>query len=216
MRGTTRNPSGAAVQALAAKGVDVVQADFDDKKALLSAFEGAAVIYCNTDFFTHRFTGISEGAPRTVLEHAYDREVAQGVNIAEGAAAPTVLKTLEHFIYSSLSDATKWSKGKNTTVYHFNSKAEIIRLTKSRFPELAKKMSTLQLGYYVTNWKAFPRMMPQKQADGSFALERPLRENSELEFEVPQQDTGAFVKALVNMPPGKNLISVSQKMTWKE
>ncbi|TGO47981.1 hypothetical protein BCON_0256g00090 [Botryotinia convoluta] len=218
VRGTTRNPASVTAQALAEKGVEIVQADFDDKPSLSSAFQGATVIYSNTDFFVHLFTGISEGAPpgRTVLEHAYDREVAQGINIAEAAASPSVLETLEYFIYSSLSDATKWSKGKYTSVYHFDSKAETIRQIESRFPELATRMSTLQMGYYVTNWKAFPPMAPQKQDDGSFLFERPLSPDSVVEFVVTQKDTGGFVKALIEMLPGKNLIGVSERMTWKE
>ncbi|KAF5868219.1 putative NmrA-like protein [Botrytis fragariae] len=218
VRGTTRNPASVTAQVLAEKGVDIVQADFDDKTSLSSAFQGANVIYSNTDFFVHLFTGISEGAPpgRTILEHAYDREVAQGINIAEAAASPSVLETLEYFIYSSLSDATKWSKGKYTMVYHFDSKAETIRQIESRFPELAARMSTLQMGYYVTNWKAFPPMAPQKQTDGSFLFERPLSPDSIVEFVVTQKDTGGFVKALIEMPPGKNLIGVSERMTWKE
>ncbi|TGO23611.1 hypothetical protein BPAE_0127g00320 [Botrytis paeoniae] len=218
VRGTTRNPSNLTAQALAEKGVEIVQADFDDETSLSSAFQGATVIYSNTDFFVHLFTGISEGTPsgRTVLEHAYDREVAQGINIAEAAASPSVLETLEYLIYSSLSDATKWSKGKYTTVYHFDSKAETIRQIESRFPELVARMSTLQMGYYVTNWKAFPPMAPQKQTDGSFLFERPLSPDSVVEFVVTQKDTGGFVKALIDLPPGKNLIGVSERMTWKE
>ncbi|ESZ94819.1 putative hscarg dehydrogenase [Sclerotinia borealis F-4128] len=203
---------------MATKGVEVVQADFDDRNSLLLAFEGAAVIYSNTGFFVHLFTAISKGAPpgRTVHEYAFDREVAQGINIAEAAASPTILQTLERFIYSSLSDATKWSKGKYTTVYHFDSKAETIRLTQSRFPELAAKMSTLQVGHYVTNWKAFPSMAPQKQPDGSFLVMRPLRPDSVNEFMVAHRDTGVYVKALLDMPAGTNLIGVSQRMTWAE
>ncbi|TEY56927.1 hypothetical protein BOTCAL_0223g00060 [Botryotinia calthae] len=218
VRGTTRNPASVTAEALAEKGVEIVEADFDDKESLSSAFQGATVIYSNTDFFMHLFTGISAGAPpsRTVLEHAYDREVAQGINIAEAAASPSVLKTLEYFIYSSLSDATKWSRGKYSTVYHFDSKAETIRQIRSRFPDLATRMSTLQLGYYVTNWKAFPLMAPQKQDDGGFLFERPLSLDSIVEFVVTQKDTGVFVKALIDMPPGKNLIGVSDRMTWKE
>ncbi|KAF7893899.1 hypothetical protein EAF00_007413 [Botryotinia globosa] len=218
VRGTTRNPASVTAQALAEKGVEIVQADFDDKPSLSSAFQAATVIYSNTDFFVHLFTGISAGSPpgRTVLEHAYDREVTQGINIAEAAASPSVLETLEYFIYSSLSDVTKWSKGKYTSVYHFDSKAETMRQIGSRFPDLATRMSTLQMGYYVTNWKAFPPMAPQKQDDGSFLIERPLSPDSVVDFVVTQKDTGEFVKALIEMPPGKNLIGVSERMTWKE
>lgn len=35
-------------------------------------------------------------------------------------------------------------------------------------------------------------------------------------FVVAHEDTGAFVKALVDLPPGKNLLGVSEHMTWPE
>ncbi|KAF7885865.1 uncharacterized protein EAF02_004374 [Botrytis sinoallii] len=215
VRGTTRNPASPAAQVLAEKGVEIVQADFDDRPSLSSAFQGATVIYSNTDFFVHLFTGISTGAPpgRTVLEHAYDREVAQGINIAEAAASPSVLETLEYFIYSSLSDATKWSKGKYTSVYHFDSKAETVRQIESRFPDLAARMSTLQMGYYVTNWKAFPPMAPQKQDDGSFLFERPLSPDSVVEFVVTQRDTGGFGGDVLGVKAGFR--QVSEETFWK-
>jgi hypothetical protein len=146
---------------LAANGVEIVKADIDDKQSLFPTLEGAAVIFSNTNFFLHLRDRLASGdlAPgRTLNEYAFDHEVAQGVNIAEAAASPAVLKTLERFVLSSLSDARKWSGGKYTTVYHYDSKAEIIRDIQTRFPELAKRMSTLQVGHYVSNWKVFPAM----------------------------------------------------------
>jgi hypothetical protein len=152
----------------------------------------------------------------TPNEHAYNREVFQGNNISAAAASPSVLKTLERFILSSLSDARKWSGGKYTTVYHYDSKVEMIRVVKTEYPELAKKMSTLQVGHYVSNWKAFPSMAPQKQADGSFLALRPVGRNVVFPFVVTERDIGEFVKALVNASPGKDLLGVSESLTWPE
>lgn len=154
-------------------------------------------------------------AGRTPNEQAFDLEVEQGINIAEAAASPAVLETLQRFVLSSLSDARKWSAGKFTTVYHYDSKAEMIRAIRDRFPKLAARMSTLQVGHYVTNWKAFPSMAPQKQPDGSFLTFRPVGPQVKFPFVVTHQDTGAFVKALVDLPPGKDLLGVSQVMTCK-
>jgi hypothetical protein len=204
---------------LAAKGVEIVKADIDDKHSLFPAFEGASVIFSNTDFFLHLRNALAPGGSpsgRTPNEHAFDREVAQGINIAEAAASPAVLKTLERFVLSSLSDARKWSGGKYTTVYHYDSKAEMIRVIQTKFPELAARMSTLQVGHYVTNWKAFPSMAPQKQPDGSFLTFRPVGPNLQFPFVDTHRDTGSFVKALVDLPPGKDLLGVSQSMTWLE
>jgi hypothetical protein len=63
---------------------------------------------------------------RTPNEYAYDREVEQGINVAEAAASPVVLRTLDRFVLSSLSDARKWSGGKYKTVYHYDSETEMI------------------------------------------------------------------------------------------
>jgi hypothetical protein len=204
---------------LVARGVEIVKADIDDKQSLFPAFEGASVIFSNTDFFLHLRNALAPGGSppgRTPNEHAFDRELAQGINIAEAAASLAVLKTLERFVLSSLSDARKWSGGKYTTVYHYDSKAETIRLIQTRLPELAARMSTLQVGHYVTNWKAFPSMAPQKQPDGSFLTFRPVGPNIQFPFVDTYQDTGSFVKALVDLPPGKDLLGVSQTMTWPE
>ena len=219
VRGVTRQPSSPAAQAHAANGVDIVKGDLDDIQSLLSAFKDAAVIFSNTDFFGHLFEALASkdiSKNRTPSEYAYDREVEQGINIAEAAASPTTLKTLERFVLSSLSDARKWSHGKYTYTYHSDAKAEIIRTIQNRFPELAARMSTVQIGHYVRNWQSFPPMAPQKQPDGSFLIERTFSMDYKMPFVVTYADTGVFVKALVDLPPGKNLLGVSEHMTWPE
>lgn len=219
VRGLTRNPSSEAAQALAAKGVEIVKADLDDRDSLIPAFEGASVIFANTDFFALLFKAAAPGGSppgKGPKEQAFDLEVAQNVNIAAAAASPTVIKTLERFVLSSLSDASKWSRGKYTTVYHFDSKAEAIRTIQAKYPEVAARMSTLQIGHYVTNWKAFHLMAPQKQPDGSFLTIRPNGPNVKFPFIATQRDTGAYVKALVDVPPGKDVIGVSENLTWPE
>ncbi|KAF7556991.1 hypothetical protein G7Z17_g993 [Cylindrodendrum hubeiense] len=219
VRGITRNPSGEAAQALAALGVEIVQGELDDKQSLVQAFEGATVIFSNTDFFNHFFHVMNpENLPagRTPGEYAYDREVEQGMNIAEAAESPSVLKTLERFVFSNLSDARKWSGGKYTTVYHFDSKAEMIRLTRERCPGVAAKMSSIQMGHYVTNWKFFPKLAPQKQPDGNFLLERTSSPTFRMPHFVTERDTGAFVKASIDLPPGKDILAVSEYLTFPE
>lgn len=199
--------------------MEIVQGDLDDKESLIRAFDGAAVIFSNTDFFVHYFQVIgSGGVPdgRSAGEYAYDREVAQGLNIAEAAESPAVLKTLERFVLSSLSHATKWSGGKYKGVYHFDSKAEVIRLTKERCPGVYAKMSTVQIGHYVSNWKSFAKMVPQKQPDGTFLLTRTSSPTFRMPHIVTHRDTGPFVKALVDMPAGKNILAVSEYMTLPE
>ncbi|KAF3019224.1 hypothetical protein E8E14_000587 [Neopestalotiopsis sp. 37M] len=221
VRGTTRNPQSESARAMAAKGVEVVRADFNEPSTLAPALEGAAVIFCNTDFFVTMLDALRPGAPplpagcRSVNEHAHRVEVAQNVAVAEAAAAsPAVMATLERFVLSSLSHASRWSRGEITSLWHYDSKAEAERLIRERFPEVAARMSTVQMGHYVENWRALELMAPQKQADGSFAVLRPHAPQVDIPFVVARRDTGAFVKALVDAPAGTHLLGASEIMTW--
>ncbi|KAL3476936.1 hypothetical protein BJX99DRAFT_227194 [Aspergillus californicus] len=220
VRGITRNPLSAASKSLSEQGVEMIKADIDDKQSLVPAFEGANVIFSNTDFFAHMEHALSTDPgndPQEINKYAYRREVEQGVNVAEVAASPGVLKTLDRFIYSSLPDPRKWSKGKYTTVWHYNSKADTIAAIEARFPALADKMSTLQLGYFVGMWKVFPTMAPLKQPDGSFKTIRQVGPTLVFPFVVQDRDTGEFVKALISdLPPKTCLQGVSEYLTWPE
>lgn len=155
-------------------------------------------------------------------EYARDREVEQGMNMAAAAADPAVLKTLERFVWSSLSHASRWSGGKYTRIYHFDSKAEVIRLTRERHPAVAARMSTLQVGHYVTNWKQLAALAPQREeAPGPggevFVVSRPTSAAFRMPFVVARRDTGEFVRALVErLPPGRDLLGVSEWMTFPE
>ncbi|KAF4959767.1 hypothetical protein FSARC_10644 [Fusarium sarcochroum] len=222
VRGITRNLEGEAAKRLESEGVEMVQGDLDDKESLVQAFEGAHVIFSNTDFFTHLQQAMAKPditKDRTALEYSYDREVAQGINIAEAASAPSVIKTLERFVMSTLSHATKWSGGKYTNVYHFDSKAAMIKATEERFPEVGDRMSTVTIGHYVTAWKLFDRLAPKLQPDGSYLMSRTTPSDFKMPFIVAERDTGAFVKALVELPPNTHIMGVSEEMTlpkWVE
>ncbi|KAF5018605.1 hypothetical protein F66182_9397 [Fusarium sp. NRRL 66182] len=219
VRGITRSPQGEAAKALASEGVEIVQGDLDDKESLIRAFEGAHVIFSNTDFFTH-LTQVMSGHAipenRTMLEYCYDREVSQGINIAEAAAAPSVIKTLERFVMSTLSHASKWSGGKYTKVYHFDTKDAMIKATKERFPEVTAKMSTVTIGHYTTIWKVFDKLAPKRQPDGSYLLSRTTPPDVKMPFIVTHRDTGSFVKALVDLPPNTHVMGVSEEITFPE
>lgn len=91
---------------------------------------------------------LSQG--QTLREWCYETELQQGKNIADAVAA---VDNLDLFVWSSLSAAKKWSRGKYSGVFHFDSKADVVDYINSVHPGLAKKMSILQMGLYVTNWK---------------------------------------------------------------
>ncbi|KAK0124130.1 hypothetical protein ONS95_009113 [Cadophora gregata] len=219
VRGISRNPSSPASQALSTLGIEIIKGDLDDKASLLAAFQGATTIFANVDFFIHMFSAVQSpeiASGRDPKIYGHDREIEQSLNIAEVAASPAIIKTLERFIYSSLADATEWSGGKYTAVYHFDCKAEVIRVIREKYPELAGKMSQLRMGHYVENWRTFPPMGPQKLEDGRFVLRRPTAAGLQWPFVVAEKDTGEFVKALVDLPVGSILAGVSETMTMPE
>lgn len=92
----------------------------------------------------------------------------------------------------------------------------MLRAIQTRFPSLAAITSTLQIGHYANNWKGFGPMGPLKQTDGSFLLQRPFSGDAPLPWIDTSRDTGAFVKALVDLPAGNDLLGVSQSMTTRE
>lgn len=154
VRGVTRDASSPQATALRNQGVEIVSGNLDNVDSLSSAFKGATAIFAVTDFWSPfqdpaSYAQLAEG--QTINEYCYDLELQRALNIAKAAAAN--LATIDRFIFSSLSYAKEWSKGKYTWVYHFDSKAEAVRRIKGEFPELAARMSVVQVGLYATNWK---------------------------------------------------------------
>ena len=159
LRGITRNTSSPASQALTAKGVEMVSANLDDTASLVQAFEGANAIFTVTDFW-HPFYDPAQrekaaAANKHITVFTYEYELQQGKNIFDAAAQ---IPTLGRVIFSSLSDATKWSDGKYPNVYHFISKAHAEEYAKKQHPEVWKKTSVIQVGFYLSN--VLPGMQP--------------------------------------------------------
>ncbi|MCJ1393922.1 hypothetical protein MMC18_006798 [Xylographa bjoerkii] len=77
-------------------------------------------------------------------------------------------------------------------------------------------MSTLQMGEYVTNWKQFAGLGPRKLPDGSYLLVKPCPGDVPIPMVYTANDTGSFVKALVQSPPGTNLLGYGSLIGWSE
>ena len=85
--------------------MEATGANLNDSSTLAAAFASAHFIL----------------AVKTMYEGAMEREVAQGKNIAEAAAA---VETLEHFVWSTLPSASIVSAGK-ISVPHVEGKAQV-------------------------------------------------------------------------------------------
>ena len=164
IRALTRNASSASAQKLKAKGVhEVVAATLDDPTSLVEAFKGAHTVFSVTDFWglyynpSNNEKAAATGEAKNIWAAKYEEQ--QGKNVFDAAAKT---EGLERLIFSGLSNATKWSKGKYSHVYHFDSKALAAEYGEATYPDLWKKTSILQVGFYLSNLLLYPFMKPQK------------------------------------------------------
>jgi len=100
VRALTRRPDSPAAQALAAAGVEIAAGDMEDQASLERAMRGVRGVYSVQDFW-------SSGAAR---------EVRQGINVADAAAATGVA----HLVYSSVGGAER-----NSGIDHWETKWQI-------------------------------------------------------------------------------------------
>ena len=195
----------------------MVVADANNGASLISAFKDAHAIFGVTDFwgpFLDPYTSeVASKKNQTTNEVAFDIEISHGIGIAEAAAQ---IPSLERYIYSSLADVTKWSKGKYTWVYHFDSKAKVVDHIKRNMPDLSKKTSYLQVGEYMTNWNKHISLGQKKLPDDSFVLRKPHSGDAKIPMVWVERDTGKFVKALVEAPPGKTMLGYGSFIGWRE
>ncbi|KAL7912347.1 hypothetical protein GGI35DRAFT_492245 [Trichoderma velutinum] len=219
IRGVTRDPSKPESQALAAKGIEMVKGDADDMASIKAAVQGASLVFGNTAFSPAFAMPTAEDLAKlqpgqTLREWCYETELQQGKNIADAVAS--TIDTLDLFVWSSLSDAKKWSGGQYAGVYHFDSKAHVVDYINNEHPKLAQKMSILQMGLFITNWKWGQAAVPwEKRSDGSMVLRIPGSGDVPIPLVVPS-DTGYFVKALTQVPAGKNLLAFGDRLTWSK
>ncbi|KAI0063072.1 NAD(P)-binding protein [Artomyces pyxidatus] len=203
VRAVVRDPLSSSAKALSAKGVEVVQGDLLDVESLKRAFDGANVVYGMTTDLWVNIPAVGPATPeRSILEKCYDMERAQGTNIVN-AVLPIVDTTLEVFIFSSLSSARRFSKGKYTRVYHFDGKAEVVDMLQRDHPELAAKTAVLQLGLFASNWRGPTPIRPTKQPDGSYEIAAPGSGDALYPLVDPERDTAVFVRALAALRPGR-------------
>lgn len=102
VRAMTRNPAGPAASALAARGAEVVAADFDDPDSLQRAATGVDAVY----------------AMGTPYEASATREAEQARRLVDAAVAAGT----DFLVYSSVASALE-----DTGVPHFESKAQVER-----------------------------------------------------------------------------------------
>ncbi|KAK5052740.1 hypothetical protein LTR84_002606 [Exophiala bonariae] len=216
VRGISRNASSPASEKLKDKGVEVVQAHLDDTSSLVAAFEGASAVFSVTDFWTlysnpELQKKVKPGQGQN--ERTYEHELQHGKNVFDAASQTA---GLERLIFSHLSDATKWSKGKYKQIYHFDSKAHAVEYAKAKYPDLWEKTSLLTLGYFLSNFLDSPFLIPRKDETGTYVVATKFETDVKFPHVAAEEDSGPFTKALLACPPGKNLIAYRAWLTMDE
>lgn len=148
VRGITRNPESDRAKSLAAKGVEVVQADQKDEGSLERAFDGAYAIFAVTDYYDF-FFDIGKDA-------AMAREYAYGTNMAKAASK---VPTLKSYIWSTLPD-TRAMTGGEAIVPHFQGKGEVDSFIKEELPELYEKTTFAIFTIFAANMHQYPIFRP--------------------------------------------------------
>ncbi|EEU34860.1 uncharacterized protein NECHADRAFT_64914 [Fusarium vanettenii 77-13-4] len=216
VRAVTRNTTSHKAQALAARGAQVVSADLDKPDTLPAAFEGAHAIFAVSDFWGLYMNPANKGKAKPgqpLNVWAGDHETQQLKNVIDAVAK---VPTLQRFILSSLSDVTKWSEGKYTHVYHFDSKANAEKYGREKYPELWAKTSIFQAGLFLSNYIGGSLGKPTKNAEGTVQFIGTLKPDVKVPYIAAEEDTGPIVKALINGPAGKNVIGYRAWLTIQE
>lgn len=189
LRAVTRDPNSEAAKSLAARGVEVVQANLDDVASLVAAFKGSYAIFAVTDFWT-MFTHMGK-------DEAVSREVQQGRNMVDAAEA--TMDTLQHYIWSTLADTGRISDG-HCHVPHYESKAAIDQYIKSK-PDFLAKTTFLLCSYYASNLSRNclkPVFVP---GAGKYVQLQSVPADTPMAFiGNTRANLGAFVRAILEQP----------------
>lgn len=230
LRGVTRNVHSDVAKQLAQKNVEMVSGDMNDAEGLVKAFEGASAIFFTTDAVgpmqDPTIQADAAASSKSLFVYTYEYERQQGINVFHAASKT---KTLQRLVFSGLADVTKLSGGKYTHVYAFDAKAHAAEHAKDTHPELWKKTSILQVGFYLSNFRAHPLFIPEKvrvllaaglvlmrsqQPDGSLSFQ--AWGESQQPMIAAEEDIGPLTHALLQAEPGQSVVGVREWMTMQE
>ncbi|PWY79191.1 hscarg dehydrogenase [Aspergillus heteromorphus CBS 117.55] len=175
IRGTTRDPNSPSAQTLAAKGIEVVPADFNDPFSLQHAFTGAHTVFATT-------TTIYDG-------HTYEHEIAHGRALADAAVAAHV----PFYIFSTLPHIKTLSHGTLTHAGHFDAKADV----QTYIQTLPLKSAFIAPGSFMSNFHHSMAPYPVDSDSKTYALSSFVPPDTQLPLINTAGDTGKWVAAML-------------------
>ncbi|GKZ24474.1 hypothetical protein AbraIFM66951_010698 [Aspergillus brasiliensis] len=173
IRGTTRDPNSPQAQALAAKGIEIVAADFNDNESLLRAFTDAHVVFANH--------------PTIYDGHTYEHEVTHGRALIDAAVAAGV----PFYIYSTLPSISKISQGELKHGGHFDGKEEVEQYIRTQ----PIRSAFVAPGSFMSNFHN--SMGPRRMENGEYALLAPVPAHVKLPLINTEDDLGKWVAAIL-------------------
>ncbi|KAI8996042.1 NmrA-like family domain-containing protein [Gaertneriomyces semiglobifer] len=197
LRGITRSVNSSASKALQSKGVEMVEATFDDPSSLVSAFKNAYAVFAITNFWDHAVMSTPE------------KEVTQGKNLADAAKTAGV----KYFIWSSLDNVAKLSGGKYNNVHHFTNKAVV----EDYITSIRLKAISVLPAFYASNLATM--LGPQKEKDGTVIWSLPLRPETRVPVTDVESMTGPLVAGILKEPDvyvGKRIEASAPYITMSE
>ena len=166
VRALTRDPNKPAARALAEMGAEVVEGDLDDRPSVEKALKGAHGVFAVQNFW----------------EAGYEREISQGMTLADAAKAQSV----KHFVYSSVG-----SSYRETGIAAFDGKWEI----EEHIRGIALPYTILRPTSLMEDWEE----MSEEILDGT--LGQPLDPDKPLQ-QASVDDIGAFAAMAFEDPEG--------------
>jgi uncharacterized protein YbjT (DUF2867 family) len=211
VRGVTRDVSKASAKALESLGAETVavrhktqlivdirlmnkQADLNDAATLKNAVKGAFAVFAVTNYWE---------------SHSADVEMKQGKAIADAAKEAGV----QHYVWSSLLNVTKLSKGALPGVSHFDSKAKIEDYVR----EIGLPATFFLPGFYMSNLPG--GMFRQAPPNNDWTLALPIPGTTPVPLLNTAGDTGKFVKAILlnrEKTLGKRIYGATEYYTLDE
>jgi uncharacterized protein YbjT (DUF2867 family) len=196
VRGITRDSKSEKAQALAKKGVEVVEGNVVEPASLKQALTGAYGFFAVTDAWNQ--------------EQAKKGEDVIGKSLVDVAKEAKVT----HYIWSTLPNAEQESKGKYKNIPHFTNKEKVDEYIKKEggFPYVTFVLAP----FYFQNWGTF--FQHKVNSDGSVSYNLPVKEDWHL-IHGDIDDIGAIVTNAFKNPKdwgNRDYIGFGHKATWRE
>jgi len=198
VRGLTRNTKSTKAKELTSRGVEMVEADLNDKLSLEKAFYGAWGVFGVTNFWDP-----------DIFPNNMDKERKQGFLMAQVAKEQGV----SLFVYSSVYDAHKLSGGK-FQIPHFRMKAEIEEYARSLATD-SFKVAFYCPGFYSSN---FFTLFRPKQTEEGWKLIMPVKPSAKFAM-IDITDTGKMVVEIFRNPEqwvGKRILGAAEELNLEQ